>query len=306
MSFYLPDVINFITDTPLYTEKHFPPEGILELEFYNGTIDTYCIHCKDDTVFKRNFSYPRAITKTYNTWHQNYSISDITSDNIVRFDVEHQHRVFGKLGIKEYKEYFEGERIIPFDFICSRNDTHHLFFIVSIQKGNAKKFGQFPSLADLRKLEIRKYRKILGDKYKEYVRAIGLTANGIGIGAFVYLRRIFENLIGYARIEAIENVKGWDDEKFDKARMDEKIELLTDYLPNFLVENKSVYGILSKGIHELSEDECLNYYDPLKVAIEIILDEKLESERKKVKIEEASKAINKINSELKSADKIEE
>ena len=42
--------------------------------------------------------------------------------------------------------------------------------------------------------------------------------------------------------------------------MDEKIKTLTGYLPPFIVEQNSIYGILSKGIHELSEEDCLKYY----------------------------------------------
>ena len=44
--------------------------------------------------------------------------------------------------------------------------------------------------------DIKKYRKILGkEKYGEFGRAVGLYTHGIGIGSYVYLRRIFENLI---------------------------------------------------------------------------------------------------------------
>lgn len=50
-------------------------------------------------------------------------------------------------------------------------------------------------------------------------------------------------------------------------------------LPDFLVKNRDLYGILSKGIHELSEDECLSYFDPVKAALELILDQALEKKR---------------------------
>ena len=82
--------------------------------------------------------------------------------------------------------------------------------------------------------------------------------------------------------------------------MDKKIELLKDYLPPFLVENKSIYSILSKGIHELDEDTCLNYFKSMKVGIEIILDQKLEKKKQKEKEEEAKKSILQLNGKLKS------
>ena len=43
--------------------------------------------------------------------------------------------------------------------------------------------------------EIAKYKAVLGTQYREFSKAIGLFAHGIGIGSFVYLRRIIENLV---------------------------------------------------------------------------------------------------------------
>ena len=47
-----------------------------------------------------------------------------------------------------------------------------------------------------------------------------------------------------------------------------------------MVNNNKIYKILSKGIHALSEDECLKYYDSIRIAIELMLDEILEQENK--------------------------
>ena len=38
--------------------------------------------------------------------------------------------------------------------------------------------------------------------------------------------------------------------------MDEKIVMLRTELPQFLVDNREWYGLVSKGIHELTEEEC--------------------------------------------------
>ncbi len=40
-----------------------------------------------------------------------------------------------------------------------------------------------------------------------------------------------------------------------------------------------MYSILSKGIHELSEEECLQYFKLMKIGIELILDEQLEEKK---------------------------
>jgi hypothetical protein len=80
--------------------------------------------------------------------------------------------------------------------------------------------------------------------------------------------------------------------------MGERIELLKDELPEFLVENKAMYSILSKGIHELSEEECLTAFPILKVGIEIILDVKLEAAKKEKKLAEAKKAIAALSGSI--------
>ena len=117
------------------------------------------------------------------------------------------------------------------------------------------------------------------------------AANGVGIGSFVYLRRIFEGLIEEAF--SIAKVEGIIDLSiYDGIRMDEKIITLKKYLPDFLFDNRTLYGILSTGIHELNEEECLNYYEIVKTGIELILDEKLEKHNKVKKIRR-SKTVDK-------------
>src|SRR5699024_675010 len=104
------------------------------------------------------------------------------------------------------------------------------------------KIGQFPSIADLHISQVKKYDKVLSkEKIKEFTRAIGLAANSVGIGSFVYLRRIFEYLIEEAHIEAKEEEGDWDEDQFQINRMSEKISQLHHHLPEFLVENKDLY-----------------------------------------------------------------
>ena len=71
-------------------------------------------------------------------------------------------------------------------------------------------------------------------------------------------------------------------------------------MPDTLIEIKSAYSILSKGIHELSEDEYLKYFDVLRGGIEIILDELLVQMEKEKKKKLTLEAIAKIQGELKS------
>jgi hypothetical protein len=191
-------------------------------------------------------------------------------------------------------------RVFQVRFNCTRNPEHSLYFLFRVHGWTITKIGQSPSLADLHLGKTKKYRKILGDeKYQEFTKAIGLNAHGVGIGSFVYLRRIFEDLIASARHEAAKSGT-WDDDAYNRGRTDDRILLLQNLLPSFLVENRGIYSILSRGIHDLTEQECLNIFKPLKVGIELILDEKLEQQEKAAKIAQTKHALSKIKGELKA------
>ena len=158
------------------------------------------------------------------------------------------------------------------------------------------KIGQYPSLADIANDESKQYQQILQPSdAAEFHRAIGLAAHGVGIGSFVYLRRIIERLIGSC-FEENKTAQGWPDEDFYRLRMAEKIGFLSGHIPDFLVDNKDVYRVLSKGLHELSEEECLAYFDVLKMAIVVILEEEQEKRKRAERKTVLTKAIAKSRS----------
>lgn len=65
-------------------------------------------------------------------------------------------------------------------------------------------------------------------------------------------------------------------------------------LPDFLVSNIKIYSILSKGIHELDEEECKKSFPILRQAIEMILDQQIEEKEQEVKRKIISDALNKF------------
>lgn len=182
---------------------------------------------------------------------------------------------------------------------CKRNDNDKLRFFIYLNDEVVVKVGQYPSLADIQFSELgKKYDKVLDeDSLFEFKRAIGLAAHGTGVGSFVYLRRIFEKLI-FQTFDANKDSLGAEKKDFAPMCMEDKVELLKDHLPSQLVEMKSVYSILSKGIHQLSENECLAYFEPLKLSIELVLDQKIEMDLKKQRDEKVKDEIKNINAKL--------
>ncbi len=200
-------------------------------------------------------------------------------------------------GSNHFHQYGGIDRII---LRCRRyEDEIHFFIRYDTATKSLMKVGQYPSIADIHIGQVKEYNKVLPkEQLKEFTRAIGLAANGVGIGSFVYLRRIFEHLIR----ECFDNHKGdigLPEDKFTRLRMEEKIEALGKYLPSFLVDNRAMYSILSVGIHSLSEEECLEYFETIKSGIEIILDEKLAALSKEEKIAMAQASIASIKGKIK-------
>ncbi|MDT2019746.1 hypothetical protein [Methylocella sp. CPCC 101449] len=184
--------------------------------------------------------------------------------------------------------------------ICARDREHALYYFVRIDDLIIQKVGQLPSLADIANDESKTFRNVLErSDSRELHMAIGLAAHGVGIGSFVYLRRIFERLI-LKRFTAHKDAMGWQDAEFVKLRMAEKITFLSSFLPAFMVKNAIIYNILSKGVHELNESECLKYFEILKQSIVWILQQDQEAKAEAEKIAAYTKAITQISGSISS------
>lgn len=195
---------------------------------------------------------------------------------------------------------FVFENFYKVSLTCKRNGKDVIRFIVFYNGKILGKIGQWPSLADIQFAEIgKKYDNFMSrSDLQEFKKAIGLAAHGVGAGSFVYLRRIFENLIR----EAFETNKASlsiTETDFQKKRMSEKVELLNTFLPSQLVDMKDIYSVLSNGVHELSEEECLAFFPAMKLSIELILEQKIEMEIKAKRDDAVRKQIASISSQIK-------
>jgi len=249
-------------DTPLYKsivisdEENEKAESLFNFLIFNSLIDGYNPELNENTSFKVEFSQ----FKTYR------SLEDFVGKNERRLKCV---RTGYTITVYFLLEKFEDD--------VNEEITYKF-----------QKIGQYPTIADLEIGKYKKYSKILSKEYlRELNKAIGLSANGVGIGSFVYLRRIFENLLESYHQKAKIN-ENWNEGEYSKARVAEKIDLLKRYLPEAIVKYKNVYSIISKGIHELEEQECLNYFPIVKDAIIAILEQdylKRENENKQLELE---------------------
>jgi hypothetical protein len=260
----LPNLQSFCISVPLYAPVQLHnthKSGVYKLITNSASIDCFCVNCDQHSVF-------------------------ITGKN--------------DIGIADYN-FDLSPRVFSRDFVCTRVHSHSAIFHFRIHEERIEKIGQSPSLAELSDADIRKYKKVLEQsQFRELSKAVGLASHGVGIGSFVYLRRIFEGLISEAA-EIAKNLPGWDADAFAKSRMEEKILLLKPHLPEFLVEQRKVYGILSAGIHSLSEELCLEAFPVVRLGIEMMLEQKLAAKVQQEKMKEAASRLEQIQRKITPA-----
>ena len=180
---------------------------------------------------------------------------------------------------------------VEYSFRCTNDYDHMYLMMISIELKDGKfivrKIGQNPSMLTIKGFDFDKYKKILEELniYDDYKKADLSNADHFYVGAYAYLRRIFEKIIIYYL----------EDKTLKDDHMDTKIEAVKDkFDPRVRNLLKNLYGILSKGIHELDEEECKEYYQYLKTIIDMQL-EYMNTEREKEKqTKELEGIINKI------------
>lgn len=152
-----------------------------------------------------------------------------------------------------------------------------------------EKVGQYPSMADLQMFDIEKYRRVLNkEAFRDFKTALGLYASGVGCGSFVYLRRIFEGLVIEAETIASQ-MDGWSAEEYRNRDFNKKVEYLEIFgqklIPDELSTVKTrIYGVLSRGVHASSDQECIELFPAMKYVIEELLDHKIAKKEREEKL----------------------
>lgn len=263
----LPAITSLLLETPLYTVFPFEDDDdtrrkLEALRRGNLSIDAYCLHCKRDSVFK--------------------TLRSVGGGS-------------GSGGGSSDPEWMLKNSEWMVDVSCVRNSFHKYRYILLINDRKLLKIGQWPSLEDIAGADIEKYRNQLkGGYFRELKTATGLASHGIGIGSFVYLRRIFERLIYQHHEELPKPVEG-----FGTMRMDEKINALKSVLPSALVTHRAAYAILSKGLHELDEETCKRFFPIVRAAIIQILEQDFQKRAAEKAEADLARSIADITRQLK-------
>lgn len=276
-------------------------DDIVELLRGKVKVDIFCVECKENRIFNckaNKVTIPKednirmAIYDRGNTQH------DIEVNNAVMNSFEQRK-------IEKFKEFAESNRITTLKYDCSKDEGHKVVYVILFTDSYLMKIGQHPSYRDIESPKIKRFQKILGGYYSELNKAIGLYTHGVGIGSFVYLRRIIEKLV-YDTFKEAESAGSLTEEQFEfqddgthRNGMEQKIKLLKGFLPDLITDKPKIYGVVSKGIHELSEDECKEYFPVLKEGIVMILDDIVAKKEKEKAAAEYKKSLDAIVTKLK-------
>ena len=159
--------------------------------------------------------------------------------------------------------------------VSVRMDSHQKSYL---QTGDALKLGEQPPFGPPTPARLI---KLIGPDRDAFLKGRRCENQGLGIGAFVYYRRVVENqrsrILGEilqvaervgAKPEAIETLKKAAAEtQFSKA-----IDLAKSAIPESLLINGHnplalLHSALSEGVHELTDDECLTIAGSIRVIL---------------------------------------
>lgn len=258
------------------------------------TLNIYCPKCNEITTFE-SISSEDFDSKI---WH----FIEICRNSQMGNIIEGGDQYAIGLSFEKIFNALNNLSTITRNFVCvhSKSESVNHFFSVSYLINNNKiiKVGQYPSINDITGLDLKKYKKIHKDIFTELNKANGLFSHGVGVGSYTYLRRIIEKYIVNDKYSNYLISTGKTPEESESLTKNtyfkDKVTTLKDELSDLLHGNDKIYGFLSKGIHGLSEDECLEVFPILFDSICIILDEEIERIEKEAKKKDLASKLNKL------------
>ena len=226
------DIKEFLENIPLYVWQEFEkPANLIDLRIRE--IDAFCEECKQSRPFQD------LRPKGGGTVMPDLGLQTGTS-----------HLEFTCVSCKKSKRKYHVEQIIDGETI------------------RLQKYGELPKKQLERNPVLQGFLK---DDLENYEKAVVCLSNGYGVAAFAYFRRVVENninkLLDLVREDAQSSSANTKLIELDKLRknspMGNKIKIANHALPEYLNPSGQnplgrLYKVLSEGVHEFSEEECLN------------------------------------------------
>lgn len=230
------EIRKFLENAPLYSWHKFVMPKPERTSLYINEIDGHCGNCDKE----RPFSDMR--TSGGGAGHYNPIVPPLSSGT----------------------SYFE------FSCVSCKRETR-IYLVEQVVEGEIVQIQKFGELPRGKVPRDRRLQRFLKDDREQYEKAVMCLSQDYGIAAFVYFRRIIEANIGRlldlvqedaaasgeneATLQALESLR-------KESPMSERIRLANLALPTYLRPNGMnplghLYQVLSEGVHNMSEEECL-------------------------------------------------
>jgi hypothetical protein len=211
------------------------------------------------------------------------------------FNMENEFEHFSLRKNLPLQSYSLVGKILEMRYLCASCNQHRYTFYIEFGtdktpredaktfSGWIRKIGQSPPW----EIDIDKsLERALGNDKELYKKGLVCESQSYGIGSYAYFRRITENIIDELLNSISDLIDKKDKEQYEQALekvkktrvTEEKIELVQDLLPLSLQPNglnplKSLHFALSDGIHNKSDEECLELADTIKIVLTYLLEE---------------------------------
>lgn len=228
------NIKEFLENDPLYVRQEFEkPANLIDLRI--SEIDAFCEKCEQS----RPFQDFRAT-----------SAGPAPGATIQYLETGTSHLEFTCVSCRKSRREYHVEQIVDGETI------------------RLQKYGELPKKRLERNPVLQRFLK---DDLENYENAIICLSNGYGVAAFAYFRRVVENNINKLLDLVLEDAQSSSANtgltELAKLRknstISDKIKIANHALPEHLNPSGQnplgrLYKILSEGVHEFSEEECLN------------------------------------------------
>lgn len=227
---------------------------LLNICFHTDKIRIKCIECESECPFSVSFNveqYKKSGTYLYRFMS---GLNYVRRECSIHDDEMLNHEI-------QLADFDEG--IIEYTFRCTMNEFHYqkMYLLYTLDNGliTFRKIGQKPMNTDLVDKYSNDYKSILSkydalDDFRHFEQS---ESRNLLAGSCTYLRRIFEKMVN----KMLLNPKISEDQRKNAHRFEDKIKLVKDQFDDDIIDIlTSSYSLLSRGIHELDNNEIDQFY----------------------------------------------
>ena len=255
----------------------------------NTKLITRCVKCKKEFPF---YVYIKGLVNSYDP----VKLSKKFEGSFIYYDYKNESIISKSVELLSNNMIDGNIQYFDYTFVCANDDKHVYKMLISIEINIdtliLRKIGQNPSMIKVKGYDFDKYKHQLEkfDAYDEYCKATLCYNERFSVGAFAYLRRVFEKMLNFF----CNGIILQDD------HVKTKINAVgNSFDPRIRASLSNMYGILSASIHCIKEEESQEYYEDLKAVIDMQLEYLKTEEEKAQQTKNLQSTLDRISNSYK-------